>query len=931
VRGVLGAYGRQGDQELRAPVSKASGKAITTLEGLPSTWANVQGVADPQPALHPLQQAWIDVQVPHCGYCQNGMMIQAADLLASNANPTEDEIRHGMNGHLCRCGTYPRILAAIQRAATVMANGGATDAAAKADDAPLGDLAVTPTGFMPDATQVDSWLTINPDNTVTVKMSNPEVGQGLATGLLMIAAEELDLELGQMRYAAGDTSLSVYTAGDNEGGMAGSFGIVQSGPRLRAAAVAAREALLSLASNELGVPVSDLTVSKGVFSGADTTITYGELAGDRLLNATVGPALEPGAAGAKPVEQYTLVGTSQHRIDIPSKINGRHTYIHDVRLPGMLHARVVRPRGQGAVKSANHRPETVDESSISHIPGARVVRVGDFLAVVAPREWDAIRAARELKVEWKSDPKLPGTEDFWRWLREVGDGPDGNAQYTVDVGDVEAALASAAKVVSATYKYAYNGHMPIGPTCAIADIHSDHATIYANTQHAYAVSANLAELMLDGRPYLGLAPEQIRVLYYEGASSFGSMIDLRTPYAYPGAGTDAAGHPRSVGAGTDAYHAATVLSKELGVPVRVQWMRWDENGWDSYGPAGLFDVRGGIDESGRMVALDWVSYCQGQTVLQPTVELTGMSTWPTVPPGASLDARDQYYAVSNENKRVLMKTQPLYAGSLKGAALRAPDGMQPTFAGEQMVDELAHAANMDPIAFRKLNVDASTVLGRRWIATLEALEEMADWSPKVTASNPESRDVVTGRGVAIGSDHFGTQAAMVADIEVSMKTGKIVAKHLYLAYNTGFTISPDLVANQASGGAIMGLSRALYEEVTFTEERVTGVDWVSYPILRFAETPLVTVGVVHPGGHLVVNPGAVGESVVAGNVAALGEGWDATGGGEAGTVPPPAAVANAFFDATGVRIRETPMTFARVLAELKAAGVVPEAPVATQP
>jgi len=206
------------------------------------------------------------------------------------------------------------------------------------------------------------------------------------------------------------------------------------------------------------------------------------------------------------------------------------------------------------------------------------------------------------------------------------------------------------------------------------------------------VVTNLANLTLDGKSYLGLAPEQIRVLFYEGASSFGSMIDLRKPFSYPGAGTDAAGQPRSVGAGTDTYYAAAVLSKEIGAPVRVQWMRWDEHGWDSYGPAGLYDVKGGVDADGRMVALDWTTYSQGQTVLQPTVELTGMSTWPAVPAGASLDARDQFYAVSKRNKRVLTKTQPLCNGSLKGSAPRGPNTQQATFAGEQMVDELAYAA-----------------------------------------------------------------------------------------------------------------------------------------------------------------------------------------------------------------------------------------------
>ncbi|HEY4348597.1 MAG TPA: molybdopterin cofactor-binding domain-containing protein [Gaiellaceae bacterium] len=757
--------------------------------------------------------------------------------------------------------------------------------------------AATPTagGYLPDATKVDSWLVINPDNTVTLLTTQPEVGQGTWTGFSMILAEELDMDLSQMRVARADTWLSV-----SSGGVGGSGSISGGGARVRAAGVAARSTMLGLASTQLGVPAGSLTVSKGVVSGGGKTVTYGTLVGGKLLGATLGPNLNAGQAPAKAVGSYSLVGTAAGRLDIPAKVNGTYTYVHNIRVPGMLHARVVRPRGQGGVTSVNNRPVSVDESSISHIANAKVVRVGDFIAVVAPKEYDAIEAAGQLKVVWKSDPLLPGSGNFWSNVRSGGDSAKGSARYTTNVGDVTSSLASAAKTVSASYTYQYNGHMPIGPTCAVADVKANSAVIYCNSQDPEGVPTTLAGFQLNGQPYFGLQASQVRAIFYEGSSSYGSH--------YTG------GH------GYDCFIAAAVISKAVGAPVRLQWMRWDEHGWGAYGPAAMYDVKAGIDASGNMVGLDWTSYGQAGTSLMTTSELTGFGTWPAVAPLGGPGTSDTIYKVSTTGKRVLAKSQPQYNGAFKSFALRAPGAQQSHFAGEQIVDELAHAAGMDPLAFRRLNIDASTIVGQRWNGVLDTAAKISSWQPKVAASQVQTGNVVTGRGFGFGT-FANTQVGIVADISVNKKTGKITTNHLYIAQANGFSTNPDLVANQAMGSAIMGLSRALYEELTFTKERITSVDWVSYPILRFKDSPKVTVALVDPTGHTVVTPGLGNTSLLAANTAITNAAWPTSGAGEPASVPPGSAIANAFFDATGVRIRQAPMTAARVRVALKTAGV----------
>ena len=346
----------------------------------------------------------------------------------------------------------------------------------------------TSAGYNPDLTQVDSFLTLNSDNTWTIHWGQPEWGHGATTGIAMLVAEELDVGMDQLLYPTPDTWIN------GQGGGGGSGGIISRALPVRAAAVAARSTLLGMAATQLGVAASSLTVANGVVRGAGKSVKYSDLLGGKIFNVKMNPtSLTVGQAPAKAVKDYKLIGTTAPRIDIEDKVTGKYTYVHNIRVPGMLHARVVRPRGQGAVSSQNHYPLSVDETSIKHIPNAQVVRSANFLAVVAPKEYDAIQAAAQLKVVWKSDPKLPGSGNFWSWLRQAGDTNTTNpARFTANVGNVDAALKVAAKTVTATYKYAYNGHMSIGPTCAIADVQKDHITIFANSQQPSSVPTTLA-------------------------------------------------------------------------------------------------------------------------------------------------------------------------------------------------------------------------------------------------------------------------------------------------------------------------------------------------------------------------------------------------------------------------------------------------------
>jgi CO/xanthine dehydrogenase Mo-binding subunit len=724
----------------------------------------------------------------------------------------------------------------------------------------------------PAMNDIDSWLRVNPDNTVTVYLGKEELGQGSTTGLRMIAAEELNLP-----FTSIDSDLHEDTAGDhpaqNQGPTVGSGSISGGGPQLRSAATYAYQALLGMASAKLGVPVASLTASNGVISGGGGQVKYSDLVAGKLFTVTTpGTTLGSGVAPAKPISQYTIVGTRIPRIDIPDKVAGTYTYVHNVRVPGMLHGRVVRPRGQGSY-GAGAPIVSVDKSSIAHIAGAQIVQVGNFLGVVAPHEFDAIQAAAQLKVTWNVQALLPGVGNQYAAMQANEAAGLVTTKVAAQTGNVASGFAQAATVLAQTYRYPYNVHGSIGPACAIADVTPTSAFVFSNTQGIYRLQGTIAQT-------INLPLNSVRVQYWEGASAFG--------------------HTTS----DDAAQAAAVLSQQVGKPVRMQFMRWDDHGYDFYGPLELNQVRGGIDAKGNLVAFDYASYVPyGMNAQETTNEWVGFG--PLTPLSASAGGADTTNSGSQyniPNRRVITKSVPLSPGYLKTGPLRGPGAPQSIFAAEQMIDELAHAANMDPVAFRVQNIATTTDPaygtpgGTRWSSVLNAVAQAANWTPRVAASNLAKGDVVTGRGIALGS-FASSQAGVVAEIQVNKKTGKITPIQMYAAQNAGLAINPALVENQMSGAMIMGTSRGLFEEITFDKSRVTSLDWVTYPIMRFKDAPKVTTVVVQRTD------------------------LQSTGSGEPPNCPAAAAVANAFFDATGVRIRQAPMTPARVRAVLKAAGV----------
>lgn len=754
-----------------------------------------------------------------------------------------------------------------------------------------------------DPEQIDSWLIIHGDNTASVKLGKVELGQGSTTGLLMIAAEELDMNMSQLRMITNDTNVT-----PDQGLTAGSSSIQTGGMQIRAAAAAGRQALLALAATSLGTAVGTLLVKSGVVTAPNgKSVSYGDLLGDKLFKVRMPPSLKmarttrggtsgtsgiglaPGAPGTKPVGSYTLVGKSPSppRIDIPAKVIGTYTYVQNIRIPGMLHGRIVRPRGQGAYgDGTNPQLLSVYPSSISHIPGARIVRKDNFLGVVAAQEWDAIQAAAQLKVKWAEPPAVSGVGNIWSQMRAFDAAGQAPAKYTVNQGDVDAAFVKAAHVVSQTYAYHYNGHAPIGPACAVADVTPDGAIVMQNSQDCYAVRGLL-------QPILGLPLNKIRVQYWEGSGSYGNSV-----------------------ARYESGLAAAAMSQLAGAPVRLQFMRWDDHGWDNYGPAQLMDIQGAADAKGNIVATDYTVFAIPYYTTNPTTQQTGTSKAViSTSASANTDAGTgtQY---NLPNRRLTTKTLPLGNNYFKTFTLRAPLAPQSVFGYEQMIDELAHAANMDPYQFRLQNIASNAVEASRgleftwdrWKNVLNEAVRIANWQPKVSASNLSQANVVTGRGLALGG-YAGTMSGLVADIELNKKTGKIALKHVYGAQDTGLSVYLGGVENQADGSIVQGASRALFEVVAFDKKRVTSLDWASYPIMRFKDAPKVTFSIIQRTDIPSVDDGTV-----------AADGVLATGSGEAPTAPIAAAIANAFFDATGVRIRTAPMTPGRVRATLAAGG-----------
>jgi len=696
----------------------------------------------------------------------------------------------------------------------------------------------------PDPKQVDTWLAIHADNTVTLYIGYVELGQGTTTALPQVAAEELDLDIDQISTVPHDTN-----ATPNQGGTYSSASIARGSPPVRAAAAEARRALLAMAATRLGAPVDQLEVSRGVVSvkGAPgRKVAYGALVGDKPFALAVS-----GTAPVKPPSAYRTVGTPAPRKDIPAKAAGTYDYIQHIKLPGMLHARVVRPRGQRAYGSGA-KVISVDAASIADIKGARVVRKGDFIAVAADKEWDAIRAARQLKVAWDSTPTLPPQAELY--VRMKAEKTDDTVVLTR--GDAPAAFKGAARTVSMTCKGPYQAHAPFAPNCALADVKPDSALVICTSQDIYGARRTLAAL-------LGLPEAQVRVRFCDASGTYGhSCYD-------------------------DVAQAAALVSQLLGRPARVQLMRWDEHGWDTYGPAHLGEVTVAASADGKITGYLYEGWQHNWSLVEVSQQLalgSPATEWPTFPSQqVATGTCGGMYAIPNLK---LVNHHVPGQGYLRGAWLRSPLDLSFAFTSEQAVDQLAYLLGLDPYAFRRANI-----ADERWLGVLDGAAKAANWAPFKAASKLSNAEVVTGRGIGLGT-HLQSWGGAVADVEVNKTTGVVRIAHLYGAIDAGCVVNPGNVEAQIVGQLVQAASRMLFEEVTFDPGGVTSLDWNGYPVMRFEDCPEVTPVIV----QRLDQP--------------------SQGAGEETMAAAAAAIANAFFDATGVRMSEYPFTPQRVLAAL---------------
>ena len=737
---------------------------------------------------------------------------------------------------------------------------GATASSANAG-ASMGTTLATISALKPalKADELDSWVAIQADGSVVAYYGKVDLGQSLDVAIAQIVAEELDVSYGKVKIVMGNTATSL-----NQGGASSALGIQGGAKPLRNAAAEARRILLNLASEKLNVPVAQLSINDGevsVKTNPAQKITYAELIGGKFFNSKVewnkqigNPLDVKGLAKPKSPAEYKVVGQSLPRNDVAWKVFGTGGNIADVKVPGMLHARVIRTPVAGGLA------EKVDESSIKHIKGAKVVREKNFLAVVAPREWDAVQAARALKVTWSASPK-PFPE-FDKLHEHIKQAPTKKRSEDIKNGDVNAALNSGLKVVEAEYLWPFQSHASMGPASAVADVKADKITIWTGSQKPHYARDGVAAL-------LNVPVDTVEAIWVQGPGSYGR--------------NDAG----------DAVLDAAMISKMVGQPVRVQGMRHDGTAWDPKAPASVHRARAAIDANGKVVAYDFTTRAFSRATIDsnesdPRDSLVGMELGLPPKGGITFGTPEESYAF--DNKMLAWEVIPdliASASPMRTSHMRDPVGLQIQFASEQFIDELAYATGEDPIAFRIKYAKAP-----RDIAALKAAAEKSGWQPRGNAKRDFSGNVLTGRGIAY-AQRAGTIVAVVAEIEVNRKTGRIWGRKFTVAHDCGLIVNPQGLRYTIEGGLVQALSRTLYEEVQFTPDQVKSVDWNSYPILDIKDTPEV-IDIV-----LINRPEA-----------------PPTGAGEATCRVLPAAVANAFFDATGVRMRQAPLNPARVKAIL---------------
>jgi CO/xanthine dehydrogenase Mo-binding subunit len=730
---------------------------------------------------------------------------------------------------------------------------------------------VDPVGIGPasiDPAQIDSWIAIGADGTVTMKTGKVELGQGTVTATMQLVADELDVPMSAIKPVQSDTW---YTP--DQGTTAGSQSTgTENGPAgVRQAAAEARAALLGMASAKLGVPVANLSVSNGVVSGGGQSVSYATLIGGKLFNLA-----QTGKATPKPYTAYKIVGTSVPRFDIPDKVFGKFTYTQDIKVPGMVHARVVRP------PTLDSTLVKVEGFPNGTPPGVlQVVTKGNYVAVVATTEWDAIVGAGELKVTWNLTP-LP------RWSTYNDDLVGGVSQdqviqdsktrgsAAVPAGqDVDAVLAAtpAAKVIAQTYKYPIQMHGSMGTSAATALVDNTRqvATVWSSTQAIYPLRSMLATA-------LNLPQQNIHCIYVEGSGCYGQNK------------------------ADDVALDAAVISQMVGKPVRVAYSRADEHAWENYGQAYTITITGAVDTSGAKPKVTawkrdaWTSSRGGRPGPPASMASGILMGFPETPLTASvsLTPSQDLNSVDGSNSAPLYiipaakLTNHTVRRTFMSGPLRSPSRIQNTFANEVMMDELAHLAGADPVNFRLDHLQDA-----RMIAVIQATAQMSSWVYGPRAAKVGSGRYLTGTGMS-AHRYEGTLGynAVVLNLTVDTKTGKVTVNHVWSAQDCGPAINPDGQKQQAEGCVMQGISRSLIEELEWAPDRIVSRDWATYPVIRFKDMPKFDFQVISRTDQ------------------------PAVGAGEVAITNMPAAISNAIFDATGKRMRQVPFTRYRVKAAL---------------
>jgi len=679
-------------------------------------------------------------------------------------------------------------------------------------------------------TDVESFIAIGRDGKITVYCGHVDLGTGVQTAIAQIAAEELDVPFGRVTVIQGDTALT-----PDQGITSGSFSIQGAGMQIRQAAATARQALLVMAAQRLGDSAEGLAIADGVIRSKrkDKLVEYGDLVGAKTLSLTVDKNARLKAPG-----DYTIVGRPIARIDIPDKVTGRFTYVQDVKIPGMLYGRPVHPPAMKA------KLLSVDESSLRGIPGiVKVVREGDFCGVVAETEWAAIKAARQLKATWTTWAGLPTEDELWSYVRATKVATD---DATSNVGNTAEALEHASQRMKATYNFAMQTHGSIGPSAAVAEFKDGKLTCWTASQATHALRKQLAQM-------LSMPEDDVRCIYVEGAGCYGRN-----------------GHE-------DAAGDAALMARAVGRPVRVQWMRWDEHGWDPKGPPTLVDLEAGLDASHKLVAWKGDFYIPvggPAAVWLLTAELADLPHREDLETGSIF----QNSAIPYDFPNRYTVCHRLASTPLRPSWIRSPGRMQNTFANESFLDEIIATIGADPLEFRLEHISDS-----RGAELLRRLGQLAKWEAHKVGDRGHGGDVLRGRGLSyVHYELSRTYVGIVVDVEIDRKSGKTSVKRAAVVHDCGQIINPDGVRNQIEGGVIQTVSRTLIEELKFDRSRVTSLDWASYPILTFPDVPDVII-------DLIDRPAEVP--------------W---GAGEPACAVVPSAICSAIFDATGARLRSVP-------------------------